>query len=76
MISAPKNWIHRHVALQQAKEQGFRPVVFDFGGKMVSRYVPYSDDDWTRHAEANPGATKILCGVTSVTLWPAQTVRA
>lgn len=68
MKRAPKNWIHKHVALQQATEQGFRPVAFRIGAKLVFGYVPAKTETLERYATACK-ASEIICGVTALTLW-------
>lgn len=61
-------WIHKHVALQQCKELGFRPVVFNINGKLITGYVDAEDEDWPRHA-ASRNACEVICGVTAAVLW-------
>lgn len=74
MTSFRKHGIHRYIALQQAKEQGVRAVAFDYGGKIVTGYVPSADEDWAAHAAKKPGVARIICGVTGVDLWCAPKI--
>lgn len=64
-----RGWIHRYTALQQCKEKGIRPVVFQRDGGFYVLDLPFNDD-WAQHAAANPGTLRVLCGVTGITLWP------
>lgn len=67
-------WHYKHVALMHAKAQGFRPVVFNIAGKLVTGYVDATDEDWSRHAAAR-GASEVICGATAMLLW-SDNVRA
>jgi hypothetical protein len=68
-VKAPKGWIHKHVALQQWKASGRRPVVFQRDEGFYTVELPF-ETDWANQAGRNPGTRKIICGVTGITLWP------